>query len=87
MIGDKVRASFTSLFDGQKIVIADMHSESNPTMSVTNDAEAVVEYLVKQYGDHQIICKDTDGQWDELKHNNGIFTGFAPAQPPIFFED
>jgi hypothetical protein len=47
-------------------------------MSVTNDAENVVADVLRQYPDHRIIYRDTMGQWDELVHFNGKFTGFAP---------
>jgi hypothetical protein len=48
--------------------------------SVTNDAEAVVASLAEQYGERRIIYRDTDGNWDELKHRGAVFTGFAPAR-------
>lgn len=52
------------------------------TMSVTNDAEAVVYNLFNQFGNKRIIYKDSDGRWDELLHNEGQFTGFAPYTLP-----
>ena len=48
------------------------------TMSVTNDAEAVVYELVNKYGNKRIIYKDSDGNWDELLHDGDQFTGFGP---------
>jgi len=48
--------------------------------SVTNDAEAVVRAIADEYGNARIIYKDSDGSWDELKHQRGLFTGFAPAR-------
>lgn len=53
----------------------------NYTMSVTNDAEAVVYELMNKYAfplDIRIIYKDSDGQWDELLHDGDQFTGFKP---------
>lgn len=47
-------------------------------MSITNDAEAVVEDVLRQYPDHRIIYRDTMGQWDELVHWNGKFSVFKP---------
>jgi hypothetical protein len=44
--------------------------------SVTNDAENVVEEVNRQYPARRIIYRDTDGQWDELVHNNGVFVDF-----------
>jgi uncharacterized protein involved in tellurium resistance len=46
-------------------------------MSVTNDAEAVVAALVAQYGDRRIMYRDTEGNWDELEHENGRFLDYA----------
>jgi hypothetical protein len=49
-------------------------------ISITNDAEQIVERLHRQYGNRRIVYRDTDGEWRELRHRNGIFLGFAPAQ-------
>ena len=48
--------------------------------SVTNDAERVVETLHRSYPNYCVIYRDIDGQWDELRHESGIFKGFAPAR-------
>lgn len=48
------------------------------SMSVTNDAEAVVENLYEEFGDKRFIYLDTMGNWDELVHVRGVFTGFKP---------
>lgn len=47
-------------------------------MSVTNDAENVVEYLYNRFGNKRFVYRDTMGRWDELAHTNGHFTGFLP---------
>lgn len=44
--------------------------------SVTNDAENVVKRLYEEYGNRQFFYKDTEGQWDELVHHNGVFERF-----------
>jgi hypothetical protein len=49
------------------------------SVSVTNDAEAVVRFVNARYPGHRIFYRDTMGNWDELVHANGIFTGFAPG--------
>ena len=49
-------------------------------MSVTNDAEAVVEQVVKDFGDKRVIYRDSEGQWDELLHHHGRFIDFAPGR-------
>ncbi len=45
-------------------------------MSITNDAEGVCEYLILNYGNKRIMYRDSDGTWDELCHNHGIFKRF-----------
>ena len=47
--------------------------------SVTNDAERVVAELNKRFPNYRILYQDTMGNWDELLHIHGIFTGFAPG--------
>ena len=53
-------------------------------MSVTNDAEGVVEQLTKERTlgpGTRLVYRDSEGIWDELKHNGaGKFTGFAPIR-------
>ena len=45
-------------------------------MSVTNNAENVVIDMLEHYGDCPIVYRDTEGRWDELKHDGKKFTGF-----------
>lgn len=47
-------------------------------MSVTNDAENVVEHLLNIYPNKRIFYRDTEGDWSELVHNNKEFVRFAP---------
>ena len=50
--------------------------------SVTNDADRVVCELFSEYGlgARRLIYQDSDGNWDELKHDGARFIGFAPAR-------
>ncbi len=48
--------------------------------TVTNDAEAVCAELFNEVGNKRIIYKDTDGNWDELLHDKGYFTGYKAAR-------
>lgn len=48
--------------------------------SVTNAAESVCAYMNERYPGYRVIYRDTDGNWDEFKHQNGEFFGFAPAR-------
>ena len=45
-------------------------------MSITNDAENVVETVLRWHPGKRIIYQDSEGQWDELCHENGEFSGF-----------
>lgn len=45
--------------------------------SVTNDAERVVSEIAAQYGAVRIFYRDSSGDWDELQHVEGRFSGFA----------
>ena len=52
-------------------------TDLNLGKSVTNDAENVVDELIKQYGNLRILYTDSCGNVDELLHVNGHFCGFA----------
>lgn len=46
--------------------------------SLTNAAEDVVLKLIKEHGpDKRFFYRDSQGSWDELKHDGSAFTGFA----------
>jgi hypothetical protein len=47
--------------------------------TITNDAEAVVELTLQQHGNRRILYQDTEGNWDELKHDGKKFVDFAPV--------
>jgi len=54
----------------------------NNQLSVTNDAEGVVQGLIfdKELAPGQrLLYYDTDGNLDELKIKDGKFAGFAPG--------
>jgi hypothetical protein len=64
---------------GNWVLIEDL----NGPMSVTNDAEAVVQdILLRGYLRSRILYRDSAGQWDELLHNGIEFTGFGPGYTP-----
>ena len=65
--------------NGSAVVLRDVGPwKSHPT--VTNNAEAVVSELlaagVLREG-QQLLCYDSDGMLDELKHDGKRFTGFG----------
>ena len=50
--------------------------------SVTNDAHRVVAELdevLGGLGQRRLYYRDTTGRYDELKHEGGRFTGYAPC--------
>lgn len=69
----KLRAHFSSEVVDGVICIEDA---DDGAASVTNDAEAVVEFVVDAFGDRPIVYRDTDGRWDGLGHNGNRFTDF-----------
>lgn len=73
------RARYTAQLMNDTILVEDANDGA---MSVTNDAEAVVDAVVKQFGNFPIKYKDTDGNWDWLVHKDGVFLRFAPGNEP-----
>lgn len=77
LIKNRVRAVYRRAVYGNVIAIID-HRESR---SVTNDAENVIEDLVRQGFDlmqYHLIYKDTRGIWDQiLVDRTGHFAGFS----------
>ena len=61
--------------DSDKVFIVDCNEGA---CSVTNDAEEVVKFVHRYYPRKRIIYHDSDGQWDELGHVNGVFVDFLP---------
>lgn len=57
------------------IYLVDLQQEC----SITNDAEAVVKEVVERWGDKRILYWDSMDNQDELCHQKGIFTHFAPG--------
>jgi hypothetical protein len=72
--------------DAEIVAIVDQ----NTGLSITNGAEAVIANLDKTLhgglGDRRVIYQDTTGTWDELCHNDGVFTGFAHVGGRTFLE-
>ena len=77
-----IRASFrvakaVAKPDGTRIVWIE---DCDGHVSVTNDAEAVCRHLQHDFPGYRIIYRDTDGNWDELVHRDGVFERYAPAR-------
>ena len=56
------------------LTIAD---KNDGARSITNDAEAVTAWCWANYPNRVIHYIDTENHMDELKHENGVFTGFG----------
>lgn len=59
------------------IYLVDLDRDS---VSVTNDAEAVVRYLDQTFdlSSRQVFYRDSMGRIDELWHEQGKFRGYSP---------
>ncbi len=66
------------------LCIVDLHSEANPSLTVTNGVDLVLKEIAKEIGElpEIIIYKDSDGIWDRIKAKpDGSFISFAPIVP------
>ncbi len=72
-------ARFDILHDTPKeVVICDV-GPWDQHLTVTNDAEYVLERLaVHGLGNRKLKYLDSDGNYDEILHENGLFRGFRP---------
>ena len=64
------------------VIITDDLDEDMP--SVTNSAAGVIEDLNGKLGGlgrRRVFYRDSVNRFDELRHENGTFTCFAPASP------
>ncbi len=64
------------------VVITDDLADDAP--SVTNSAASVIEDLNSRLGGlgrRRVFYRDSVMRFDELRHENGVFLGFAPASP------
>lgn len=67
-----------------EVLIFDDYDPQNPTMSVTNDVEAVLwDLKMRGYLRPKVFYKDTEGQIDEIVHDNGKFVSFKPLRQNI----
>lgn len=59
------------------IFLVDRCTSVEGAMSITNAAEIVTKELFNKFGDKHFVYQDTDDQWDELVHTDGMFIGFS----------
>ncbi len=78
----RARIDFCDSPDGTVVIRDTGHDQGRP--SVTNDAEAVVETILRIIGrlgeppDTRIFYYDSDGTPGELAHDGQRFVGFRP---------
>jgi len=68
------------------LYIVDLFDESNPTMTITNGAEEVVDQLLASGdldGKRRLFYKDTEGAIDELLYDESGFGDFRAGDPRI----
>ncbi len=78
----RLRAGYSSIVsdDSRWVLLRDLNWPG--ALSVTNDAEAVVERTIACYGgDRRIAYFDSEGELSELQHDGIKFTRFAPLSP------
>lgn len=77
----KNHADFRIVAETDEIVFIEDMNLGN--VSVTNEAEYVVQTVLSNHGTRRrIIYKDSEGQWDELVHDGKQFVDFAPYKGP-----
>jgi hypothetical protein len=62
--------------DGQFVWLKDEGPWSQ-YLTITNDAEGVVEQVVQRYPNHRIKYYDSEGELTELLVKDGKFAGYA----------
>lgn len=75
-------ATWTILEDDHMRVYPLVIRDDNGPRSITNDAEHVVEQLVKDGklpAKRRLFYYDSTGQLDEIRVEDGKFVGFAPG--------
>jgi len=67
------------------VLIQDDFDENNPTMTITNGAEEVIERLGDKIKGKRLFYIDTEGQIDELIHKDGQFIKFKAGHEGVEF--
>lgn len=74
-------ASLVRRYGIEVIAVVDTGSK-RAAKSVTNDAENVIDELARVYTlqGRRVIYMDSEGVFDELRHDGAHFVGFAPVR-------
>lgn len=73
------KAIFTLAVVTDTLVLA---IDQNGPRSVTNDAQGVIDRInadIGGLGKRRIFYRDTEGRFDELRVEGGVFKGFSPC--------
>ena len=71
--------TYSRLMKKRILIIIDQFDSSSPTMTVTNNIEEVLEEISQEIGlltGYMIVYRDTDGVYDGVDHDAGVFKGF-----------
>ena len=73
-----LKSNFDVILVTDSYVLIEDNANKTQTMSVTNDAENVVEFLIENniLKDQKLFYVDTDGRVDQLVYENGEFKNF-----------
>lgn len=73
------RANYEIVEDTPEVLCLEDMGPWDKFLTVTNDADHVVEELLPVLGNRRLEYYDSDGQRDQLLVKDGKFAGFAPA--------
>lgn len=66
------------------VYLVDLANESG-TMSITNDAEEVLDEVLSEYSNHRVVYKDTNGEYTEMLYDsNGNIQFIYPVDGPEY---
>jgi hypothetical protein len=74
-----MRAKYEIMYEGNDLLLLNDLAEQYDTMSITNDAEGVIEHLTDYHNlsnSTLVYYVDTMGCVDQLQHKDGEFTKF-----------
>lgn len=68
--------------DEDRVFVIDLYSDAAPCMTITNDAEALRDFMNEQYPGKRLIYRDTMGCWDEIVSDvEGLFKPYNEYLP------
>lgn len=74
-----MKASYDVEYVNEELILLKDLCELTRGMSITNDAESVVQNVYDSYGNKVIFYIDTENRVDMLLHESGVFKNFNPG--------